>query len=313
MKKIKDNRRGSTLVEVIVTFALIGMFLLAATTAVSAAMNAFYRMESLSRAIVVSDTILDKAQGELSLASADGALLCLGGGTDVAKDAAAMVLTDDNFATIVNAIEIGRTVYSNIKKSITYLLAGNLAAIIAIVFAVVINWENPFTTLQLLFINLINDSLPAIALAFEVAEPNTMNKPPRDINEGILQGGTSSVILIRGIIISIVVIIAQYLGNKTSPILGAAMAFSTITLSRIFQTLPARSDNISVFNIGVAKNKYVLGAIGICLLLYLIVLLPGLRAIFSIPNYFGVMEFAICILLALISTVLMELVKIFKK
>ena len=237
----------------------------------------------------------------------------MGSGTDVAKDAAAMVLTDDNFATIVNAIEIGRTVYSNIKKSITYLLAGNLAAIIAIVFAVVINWENPFTTLQLLFINLINDSLPAIALAFEVAEPNTMNKPPRDINEGILQGGTSSVILIRGIIISIVVIIAQYLGNKTSPILGAAMAFSTITLSRIFQTLPARSDNISVFNIGVAKNKYVLGAIGICLLLYLIVLLPGLRAIFSIPNYFGVMEFAICILLALISTVLMELVKIFKK
>ena len=79
MKKIKDNRRGSTLVEVIVTFALIGMFLLAATTAVSAAMNAFYRMESLSRVIVVSDTILDKAQGELSLASADGALLCLGG------------------------------------------------------------------------------------------------------------------------------------------------------------------------------------------------------------------------------------------
>ena len=79
MKKIKDNRRGSTLVEVIVTFALIGMFLLAATTAVYAAMNAFYRMESLSRAIVVSDTILDKAQGELSLASADGALLCLGG------------------------------------------------------------------------------------------------------------------------------------------------------------------------------------------------------------------------------------------
>ena len=237
----------------------------------------------------------------------------MGSGTDVAKDAAAMVLTDDNFATIVNAIEIGRTVYSNIKKSITYLLAGNLAAIIAIVFAVVINWENPFTTLQLLFINLINDSLPAIALAFEVAEPNTMNKPPRDINEGILQGGTSSVILIRGIIISIVVIIAQYLGNKTSPILGAAMAFSTITLSRIFQTLPARSDNISVFNIGVAKNKYVLVAIGICLLLYLIVLLPGLRAIFSIPNYFGVMEFAICILLALISTVLMELVKIFKK
>ena len=237
----------------------------------------------------------------------------MGSGTDVAKDAAAMVLTDDNFATIVNAIEIGRTVYSNIKKSITYLLAGNLAAIIAIVFAVVMNWENPFTTLQLLFINLINDSLPAIALAFEAAEPDTMNKPPRDINEGILQGGTSAVILIRGIIISIAVIFSQYLGNKVSPALGAAMAFSTITLSRIFQTLPARSDNVSIFKIGVVKNKHVLGAIFICLVLYFIVLLPGLREIFSIPNYFGLREFAICILLALISTVLMELVKIFKK
>lgn len=236
----------------------------------------------------------------------------MGSGTDVAKDAAAMVLTDDNFATIVNAIEIGRTVYSNIKKSITYLLAGNLAAIIAIVFAVVMNWENPFTTLQLLFINLINDSLPAIALAFEAAEPDTMNKPPRDINEGILQGGTSAVILIRGIIISIAVIFSQYLGNKVSPALGAAMAFSTITLSRIFQTLPARSDNVSIFKIGVVKNKHVLGAIFICLVLYFIVLLPGLREIFSIPNYFGLREFAICILLALISTALMELIKVFE-
>ena len=91
------------------------------------------------------------------------------------------------------------------------------------------------------------------------------------------------------------------------------MAFSTITLSRIFQTLPARSDNVSIFKIGVVKNKHVLGAIFICLVLYFIVLLPGLREIFSIPNYFGLREFAICILLALISTVLMELVKIFKK
>ena len=139
-----------------------------------------------------------------------------------------------------------------------------------------------------------------------------MNKPPRDINEGILQGGTSAVILIRGIIISIAVIFSQYLGNKVSPVLGASMAFSTITLSRIFQTLPARSDNVSIFKIGVVKNKHVLGAIFICLVLYFIVLLPGLREIFSIPNYFRLREFAICILLALISTALMELIKVFK-
>ncbi|WP_286311903.1 HAD-IC family P-type ATPase, partial [Romboutsia ilealis] len=97
-----------------------------------------------------------------------------GSGTDVAKDAAAMILVDDNFATIVNAVEVGRTVYKNIKKSITYLFAGNFAGILAILFAVFANWENPFTTLQLLFINLVTDSLPAISLGFEKPEKNIM-------------------------------------------------------------------------------------------------------------------------------------------
>ena len=239
--------------------------------------------------------------------------ISMGSGTDVAKDASAMVLTDDNFATIVNAIEIGRTVYSNIKKSITYLFAGNLAGIIAIMFAVLVGWNNPFTALQLLFINLINDSLPAIALGFEMAEDNIMDMKPRDVNEGILQGGTWQTILIRGIIISIAVIFAQYLGNKTSPILGAAMAFSTITLARIFQTISARSDYNSIFKIGVFRNKYVIGAIVICLIIYSLVLLPGLRDIFDIPNTFKMTQIGVCILLALLSTALIEISKIFKK
>ena len=106
----------------------------------------------------------------------------MGSGTEVAKDASAMVLVDDNFATIVNAIEVGRTVYNNIKKSITYLFSGNLGGIIAILFAVFAGWANPFTTIQLLFINLVTDSLPAIALGFEKPEKDTMNKPPRDPN-----------------------------------------------------------------------------------------------------------------------------------
>ena len=239
--------------------------------------------------------------------------ISMGSGTDVAKDASAMVLTDDNFATIVNAIEIGRTVYSNIKKSITYLFAGNLAGIIAIMFAVLVGWNNPFTALQLLFINLINDSLPAIALGFEMAEDNIMDMKPRDVNEGILQGGTWQTILIRGIIISIAVIFAQYLGNKTSPILGAAMAFSTITLARILQTISARSDYNSIFKIGVFRNKYVIGAIVICLIIYSLVLLPGLRDIFDIPNTFKMTQIGVCILLALLSTALIEISKIFKK
>lgn len=237
----------------------------------------------------------------------------MGSGTDVAKDASAMILTDDNFATIVSAIEVGRTVYSNIKKAITYLFAGNLGAIIAIIFAVFVNWANPFTALQLLFINLINDSLPAIALGLEPAEANIMDEPPRDINESILAGGTWQSVLLRGILIGIVVIVSQYIGNKTSPVLGAAMAFSTVTLARIFQTLPARSNHVNIFKLGFFKNRYVLIAILICLALYGIVLVPGIREIFNIPNEFMMTQLLICAGLALISTVVMELSKFFKR
>ncbi|MDU4891947.1 MAG: calcium-translocating P-type ATPase, PMCA-type [Clostridium sp.] len=237
----------------------------------------------------------------------------MGSGTDVAKDASAMILTDDNFATIVSAIEVGRTVYSNIKKAITYLFAGNLGAIIAIIFAVFVNWANPFTAIQLLFINLINDSLPAIALGLEPAEANIMDQPPRDINESILAGGTWQSVLLRGILIGIVVIAAQFVGNQTSPVLGAAMAFSTVTLARIFQTLPARSNNINVFKLGFFKNRYVLIAILITLALYGIVLVPGIREIFNIPDTFMMKQLLICLGLALTSTVIMELSKFFKR
>lgn len=237
----------------------------------------------------------------------------MGSGTDVAKDAAAMILTDDNFKTIVSAVEVGRTVYSNIKKSITYLFAGNLGAIIAILFAVFVGWSNPFTALQLLFINLINDSLPAIALGLEPAEKNIMSEKPRDINEGILQGGTWQAVLLRGVIIGIVVILAQYVGNKVSPELGAAMAFSTVTIARIFQTLPARSDKVTALKLGVFKNIYAIGAIIICLLLYCIVLIPGVRSIFDIPNEFGMFNFLICLGFGLLAALIMEVSKLFNK
>ena len=237
----------------------------------------------------------------------------MGSGTDVAKDASAMILTDDNFATIVSAVEIGRTVYSNIKKAITYLFAGNLGAIIAILFAVFVNWSNPFSALQLLFINLINDSLPAIALGLEMAEPNIMKEKPRDVNEGILAGGTWQVVITRGIIIGVFVILAQYVGNLTSPMLGEAMAFSTVTLARIFQTLPARSNYEPVLKVGLFKNKYVIGAIIVCLCLYSIVLIPGVRGIFDIPDSFGLLQLGICLAFAIISALIMDISKLFKR
>ena len=234
----------------------------------------------------------------------------MGSGTDVAKDAASMILVDDNFTTIVKAVEIGRAVFSNIKKSITYLFAGNLGAIISILFAVFVNLPNPFTAIQLLFINLINDSLPAIALGLEPPEKNIMNDKPRNINDGILSGGIGRIVILRGVIIGVVTIIAQYIGLKVSSELGTAMAFSTILLARIFQTIAARSDYYTSIELGFFSNKYVFGAMGITFIIYLLILLPGVRSILSIPYEFNIEMFFICLGLSILAMIIMEIEKL---
>ena len=236
----------------------------------------------------------------------------MGSGTEVAKDSSDMVLMDDNFATIVKAVESGRTIYNNIKKSITYLFSGNLGGIIAIVFALFANLPNPFTTIQLLFINLVTDSLPAIALGLEKPEKNIMNVAVRDSKESILDKDTLKAIAVKGSIIGIVTIIAQYIGMKNSPELGCAMAFLTLTLSRILQTLPSRSNTETIFKLGIKTNKYALGAVIACLGMLLITLLPFMRTVFAIPASFGLESFIVCFALALVSTVMMEAVKFIK-
>ena len=233
----------------------------------------------------------------------------MGSGTDVAKDAASMILVDDNFATIVKAVEIGRAVFSNIKKSITYLFAGNLGAIIAILFAVFVNWPNPFTAIQLLFINLINDSLPAIALGLEPPEKNIMNNKPRNVDEGILSGGIGRIVVLRGILIGVAAVVAQYIGLRISPELGTAMAFSTILLARIMQTIAARSDHYTSIELGFFSNKYVFGAMGLTFIIYLLILLPGIREILSIPNEFNIGMFFICLGLSILALIIMEIEK----
>lgn len=237
----------------------------------------------------------------------------MGSGTEVAKDASAMVLLDDNFSTIVNAVEIGRTVYSNIKKSITYLFSGNLGGIIAILFAVMADWSNPFTTLQLLFINLVTDSLPAIALGFEKPEKGVMKNPPRNPNESILAGGTLTSVLKRGTIIGIVTILAQYIGIQESPELGTAMAFSTLTLSRIIQTFASRSNTETIFKLGFTSNKYALGAVIVCLGMFGLTLVPFMRDIFAIPASYGLSSFVTCFGLAICAMVVMEVSKLIKR
>lgn len=236
----------------------------------------------------------------------------MGSGTDVAKDSAAMVLTDDNFVSIVKAVSVGRTVFDNIKKAIAYLFAGNLGAIIAILFAVLMNWANPFTALQLLFINLVNDSLPAIALGMEKSEPNVMKRKPRNIDEGIFAGGTLRSVIIRGLLIGTAVIVSHYTGLQHSDEMGVAMAFTTLILARTLQTFPARSNVQTAIKAGFFSNKYVLGAVLVGFVLYTITILPFARDIFHIPAEFGWNEGLIAAGLALGSVILMEIVKIFR-
>lgn len=236
--------------------------------------------------------------------------IAMGTGTDVAKDAASMVLTDDNFASIIKAVEVGRNVFDNIKKAVAYLFAGNLGAIISIIFALVVGWANPFTALQLLFINLVNDSLPAIALGMEKAEPTIMQRQPRDPNSGIFTGKTLTSVTYRGILIAAAVITAQWIGNQQSAEIGVAMAFSTLILSRTLQTFAARSNTQTSFQAGFFSNKMVTLAVVVCAGLFSLTLLPGLREVFAIPATFTINDIGMALGLAVIAVVLMEITKL---
>ncbi|MCL2378270.1 MAG: cation-translocating P-type ATPase [Defluviitaleaceae bacterium] len=236
--------------------------------------------------------------------------VAMGSGTEVAKDASAMVLTDDNFASIVSAIATGRTVFDNIKKAVGYLFSGNLAAIIAILFAFTMGWDSPLTALQILFINLVNDSLPAIALGLEKSEPSVMSRPPRPMNEGIFGGGLFASVIKRGVLIGAVAIASQFIGiTWFSPALGGAMAFTTIILARTLQTFSSRSNSQTIFRLGLGSNPYVMGAVITCLGMYGFTILPGLRFVFHIPEGFALVHFGVAAGLAVGVVLVMEAVK----
>jgi len=239
--------------------------------------------------------------------------IAMGSGTDVAKEAAAMVLADDNFVSIVSAVRVGRNVYDNIKKAVAYLFSGNLGAIIAIIAALLMDWVNPFTALQLLFINLANDSIPAIALGMEKGEPDVMSRKPRDPNEGIFSGDTLISVIYRGVLIGVAVILSQFIGRGYSAEMSVAMAFSTLIIARTFQTFPARSNSQTAIGAGFFANKYVLYAVAFCSILYAVTLLPAVRGIFSIPAEFGLVHFGMAAGLALTAVALMEATKLIIK
>ena len=163
-------------------------------------------------------------------------------GTEVAKDAAAMILADDNFATIVKAVTNGRNIFKNIKNAVGYLLSGNLSAIFCVLYASLLALPVPFQPVHLLFINLLTDSLPAIAIGMEPPRADLLRQPPRDAKRGILDGPFAGRIALQGLILSVFIMAAYYLGRQTSPALASTMAFATLTLARLFHGFTCRSE-----------------------------------------------------------------------
>lgn len=230
-------------------------------------------------------------------------------GTDVSKDAAAMILTDDNFATIVEAVAEGRTVYNNIKRSIQFLLSGNTAGIITVLYAALLALPNPFSALHLLFINLVTDSLPAIALGLEPFDASLMEEKPRNPKESIFAGGLGSIILLQGLIIAVGTISAYHIGLKSGGVMMAqTMAFSTLCLSRLVHGFNVRSKK-SIFKIGLRSNPFVVYAFLIGTALQISVLtVPVLRNVFEITPM-TMENFKYVIGLALMPLLVVELFK----
>jgi Ca2+-transporting ATPase len=228
-------------------------------------------------------------------------------GTDVAKDSADMVLTDDNFATIVAAIEEGRTIYENIKKSIHYLLSCNIGEILVLLIATLAGMPMPLKPIHILWVNLVTDSLPALALGVEPADKDIMTKKPRPKNENIFADGLMFRIPIEGIMIGLVSFIAFLFGLRENLTNARTMAFAVLTFSQLSQALNARS-NKSIFKIGLFKNKYMVLALAVSIFLQLVVILTPLNAIFGIKNI-NIYDWDIIILLSLSPIIIMEIVK----
>jgi len=204
-------------------------------------------------------------------------------GSEVAKDAASMVLTDDNFATIVKAVENGRNLYRNIQRSIQFLLSGNTAGILAVLYASIMALPVPFKAVHLLFINLLTDSLPAIALGVEPHVSTIMDEKPRPKDESILTKHVLANIGIEGLVIGVMTIIAFYIGLMRGDDVASTMAFATLCLSRLVHGFNCKSGKPVWFTKKMWNNKSMIGAFFVgFVLLNAVLLIPGVQGIFSV-------------------------------
>ena len=208
-------------------------------------------------------------------------------GTEVSKDAAAMILTDDNFATIIKAVANGRNVYKNIKNAILFLLSGNMAGILAVLYTSLAALPVPFQPVHLLFINLLTDSLPALAIGMEPAERDVLSEKPRNPKGGILERRFMALLLGQGALIAVCTMISFEVGLKESAALASTMAFATLTLARLFHGFNCRSRH-SIVKIGFRRNRYSLGAFALgVLLLALVLFVPALKTLFEVETMNG--------------------------
>ena len=233
-------------------------------------------------------------------------------GTEVSKDAAAMILTDDNFATIIKAVANGRNVYRNIKNAIKFLLSGNMAGILSVLYTSLAALPVPFAPVHLLFINLLTDSLPAIAIGMEPAEKDLLSEAPRNPKTGILTKDFMTTILTQGGIIAVCTMIAFHAGLRTgSAATASTMAFATLTLARLFHGFNCRSKH-NIFKLGFSSNWYSLGAFAAgVVLLGIVMFVPFMQNLFSVTPLTQSQIVNVCILAA-VPTVLIQLFKIIR-
>ncbi|MFQ8661503.1 MAG: calcium-translocating P-type ATPase, PMCA-type [Clostridia bacterium] len=218
-----------------------------------------------------------------ALKNADIGIAMGKGGTDVAKNASDMILVDDNFVTIVEAVKQGRNIYDNIKKAIHFLIATNIGEIVTIFMGLLLGMKSPLLAIQLLWINLVTDSLPAIALGLEPAEKDIMKRKPIDSKKGIFADGLWNKIITEGIMIGMLTLIAFSIGNKYWGLdVGRTMAFISIGILELVHSFNIKSEK-SIFKIGILENKFLIGSFILGIIVQVIVvLMPSLANIFNV-------------------------------
>lgn len=231
-------------------------------------------------------------------------------GTEVAKDSADMILTDDNFATIVSSVQEGRRIYDNILKAVQFLISSNIGEIVVLLFASIFNWGIPLLAIQILWVNLVTDSLPALALSFDPAEKDIMQRKPRDAKQGFVSPGLIWRVLYQGGMIGVITLIAYRIGyQEGGEALGRTMAFITIVFAQLAHVSNIHSNKRSLFIFNPLKNKtLILAILTSAALMLIIVFVPTFSKAFKIVDLNSI-QWIISVLLALSPIITVEIFK----